>query len=41
MLANFSVQQHIKKGVPQHQDYCINNYFDEKCNSVKVSLLWQ
>ena len=35
------MQQHIKNGVPQHQDYVINNYSDEACKSISVSLLWQ
>ncbi|KAK8824265.1 hypothetical protein WA556_003588, partial [Blastocystis sp. ATCC 50177/Nand II] len=38
--ADLSMQQHIKNGIPQHQDYVINNYSDEACKSISVSLLW-
>lgn len=39
--ADLSVQQHIKNGIPQHQDYVINNYFDDTCKTIRLSLLWQ
>ncbi|KAK8828790.1 hypothetical protein WA577_000271 [Blastocystis sp. JDR] len=38
--ADLSVQQHIKNGIPQHQDYVINNYFDDTCKTIRLSLLW-
>lgn len=41
IVVDMSVQQHIKKGIPRHQDFVLNSYFDDSCKAVNVSILLQ